>query len=101
VLCTRASNLLERPQAARWDFRLPAELAKLDRFDLLIADDFSYVRRDQVEISVLFELIAERYESKSKALAANQPLFGLDHIFAQQRTRRRNQPCLASAVRDN
>ncbi len=25
-------------------------------------DDFSYVRRDQAETSVLFELISERYE---------------------------------------
>ena len=37
--------------------RLPQELAKLDRFDLLILDDLSYVRRDQAETSVLFELI--------------------------------------------
>jgi hypothetical protein len=39
---------------------LPAELAKLDRFDLLVLDDVSYVRRDQAETSVLFELIAEQ-----------------------------------------
>ena len=43
------------------------------RFDLLICDDFSYVRRDQGETSVLFELIAERYERKSLAITANQP----------------------------
>jgi DNA replication protein DnaC len=32
-------------QAARRDLRLPAELVKLDRFDLVILDDFSYARR--------------------------------------------------------
>jgi DNA replication protein DnaC len=53
---------VQRLQAARRDLRLPQELAKLDRFDLLILDDLSYVRRDQAETSVLFELIAERYE---------------------------------------
>ena len=83
VLYTRTSDLVQRLQAARRDLRLPAELAKLDRFDLLIADDFSYVRRDQAETSVLFELIAERYERKSIALAANQPFSEWDHVFAE------------------
>lgn len=32
--------------------------------DLLILDDLSYVRRDQAETSVLFELIAAYYERK-------------------------------------
>ena len=61
VLLTRTSDLRQRLQVARHDLRLPAELASLDRFDLLSCDDFSFVRRDQGETSVLFELIAERY----------------------------------------
>jgi len=44
VLFTRCSDLVQRLQAARRDLRLPQELAKLDRFDLLILDDLSYVR---------------------------------------------------------
>jgi len=28
---------------------VPAELAKLDRFDLLVLDDLSYARHDQAE----------------------------------------------------
>jgi len=65
VLYTRTSDLVQRLQAARRDLRLPAELAKLDRFDLLIADDFSYVRRDQAETSVLFELIASATSARA------------------------------------
>ena len=83
VLFTRTGDLVQRLQAARRDLRLPAELAKLDRFDLLICDDFSYVRRDQAETSVLFEMIAERYEHKSLAITANQPFSGWDHVFAE------------------
>lgn len=44
VLFTRCSDLVQRLQAARRDLRLPQELAKLDRFDLVILDDLSYVR---------------------------------------------------------
>ena len=64
---------MQRLQAARRDLRLPQELTKLDRFDLLILDDLSYVRRDQADTSVLFELISERYERKSLAITANTP----------------------------
>src|SRR3990172_7582220 len=38
VLFTRTSDLVQRLQAARRDLRLPADLAKLDRFDLLAQD---------------------------------------------------------------
>jgi hypothetical protein len=56
-------------------------LAKLDRFDLLILDDLSYVRRDQAETSVLFKLIAECYERKSIAITANAPFSAWDEVF--------------------
>jgi len=81
VLFVRTSELVQRLQAARRDLRLPAELAKLDRFDLLILDDLSYARRDQGETSVLFELIAERYERKSIAITANAPFSAWDEVF--------------------
>jgi len=81
VCFTRTSELVQRLQVARREMRLPAEIARLDRFDLLILDDLSYVRRDQAETSVLFELIAERYERKSLALTANQPFSGWDQVF--------------------
>lgn len=81
VLFTRCSDLVQRLQAARRDLRLAQELAKLDRFDLLILDDLSYVRRDQAETSVLFELIAERYERKSLAITANTPFSQWSEVF--------------------
>jgi DNA replication protein DnaC len=81
VLFARCSDLVQRLQAARRDLRLPQELQKLDRFDLLILDDISYVRRDQAETSVLFELIAERYERKSIAITANTPFSQWSEVF--------------------
>ena len=81
VLFTRCSELVQRLQAARRDLRLPQELARLDRFDLLILDDLSYVRRDQAETSVLFELIAERYERKSLAITANTAFSQWGEVF--------------------
>lgn len=83
VLFMRCGDLVQRLQAARRDLRLPQELAKLDRFDLLILDDLSYVRKDQAETSVLFELIAERYEHKSLAVTANTPFSQWGDVFVE------------------
>ena len=81
MLYTRTSDLVQRLQAARKSLQLPQALAKMDRYDLLILDDISYVRKDQAETSVLFELIAERYERKSILITANQPFSGWDSVF--------------------
>ncbi len=83
VLFARCSDIVQRLQVARRDLRLPQELTKLDRFDLLILDDLSYVRRDQAETSVLFELIAERYEHKSLAITANTPFSQWGEVFVE------------------
>jgi DNA replication protein DnaC len=81
VLYTRTTDLVQKLQAARRDLALEAALAKLDRFDLIILDDIGYAQKDHAETSVLFELIARRYETRSLAVAANQPFSAWDRIF--------------------
>ena len=66
---------------ARQELALENALAKLDKFDLIILDDITYAHKDQAETSVLFELIARRYEYKSIAIAANQPFSAWEQIF--------------------
>jgi DNA replication protein DnaC len=81
VLFSRTTDLVQKLQAARRDLLLPASLAKLDKFDCLILDDLGYVRKDQAETAVLFELIAERYERKSLIITCNQPFSEWDKVF--------------------
>ena len=73
VMFTRTSDLVQRLQVARRELALEAAIARLDRFDLLILDDFAYISKDQAETSVLFELISARYERRSMLITANQP----------------------------
>ena len=56
-------------------------VSTLDRFDVLILDDIGYVKKDHAETSVLFELIAHRYENSSLVITANQPFKEWDQIF--------------------
>ena len=81
VLMATTSDLVQRLQTARQELRLTQEIARLDKFDLLILDNLSYVRKDQAETSALFELIAARYERRSIMITANQPFSGWNVIF--------------------
>jgi DNA replication protein DnaC len=81
VLFIRTTDLVQKLQAARRDLSLPAMIAKFDRFDCLILDDLGYASKDQAETSVLFELVAERYERRSLIVTCNQPFSEWDKIF--------------------
>ena len=81
VFFARTTDLVQRLQIARRELGLESAIAKLDRYDLLILDDFAYVTKDQAETSVLFELIAARYERRSMLITANQPFAEWGKIF--------------------
>ena len=81
VLFTRTSDLVQKLQVARRELGLEAALARLDKYHLLILDDIAYVTKDQAETSVLFELIATRYERRSMLITANQPFGEWGRIF--------------------
>ena len=80
----RTTDLVQRLQVARRELTLEAAIARLDLFDLLILDDIAYVSKDQAETSVLFELIAARYERRSLLITANQPFGEWGKIFPDQ-----------------
>ena len=84
VLFTRTTELVQRLQVARRELTLESTIAKLDNYDLLILDDIAYVSKDQAETSVLFELIAARYERRSMLITANQPFGEWGKIFPDQ-----------------
>lgn len=81
VLFTRTTDLVQRLQSARRDLVLESAIDKLDKYDLIILDDISYVHKDQAETSVLFELIAARYERRSIMITANRAFGAWENIF--------------------
>jgi DNA replication protein DnaC len=81
VLFSRTSDLVQKLQVARRELALESAIQRLERFDLLILDDITYVSKDQAESSVLFELISARYERRSMLITANQPFGEWGKIF--------------------
>jgi len=79
---TTATKLVQQLQAARQELRLPEALVKLDKYAVLVVDDLGYVKKSEQETSVLFELIAHRYESASLVITANQPFSEWDQVFS-------------------
>jgi DNA replication protein DnaC len=81
ALFTRTTDLVQKLQIARRELYLETAIAKLDKYNLLILDDITYVTKDQAETSVLFELISARYERRSLIITANRPFGSWDKIF--------------------
>lgn len=81
ALFTSTTALVQQLQLAKNNYKLPEALARLARYPLLILDDIGYVKKDDTETSVLFELIADRYETGSLIITANQPFSEWHTIF--------------------
>ncbi len=79
-----ATALVQRLQLAREQLRLEDALQKLDKYRVLILDDFGYVKKSDQETYVLFELIAHRYETGSLIITSNQPFSEWDSIFPDE-----------------
>lgn len=77
----QTSHLVQLLQQSKAQFRLKELLVKLDRIPLIILDDIGYVKKDEHETSVLFELICHRYETGSLVITSNQPFSKWESIF--------------------
>ena len=81
VLFTKTTALVQKLQEAKKGYCLPEAIAKLNKYQLLILDDIGYVKKDELETNVLFELIADRYETGSIIITSNLAFSEWDKIF--------------------
>ncbi len=71
---------------AKQELLLDKLLKKLGRFDVLMIDDFGYVKQNREEMEVLFTLLAHRYERGSVLLTSNLPFSKWEMIFKDPMT---------------
>ena len=81
-----AANLVQQLLQAKAQLRLAQYIKQLDRFDVLVIDDISYLPFDKSETDVLFTLLSERYEMRSLLITSNLPFSKWDSIFKDQMT---------------
>jgi len=81
ALFTKTTVLVQKLQEAKSRFQLPEALAKFNSYPLLVLDDIGYAKKTELETSVLFELIADRYETGSLIITSNLGFRDWDQIF--------------------
>jgi len=78
--------LVQELLRAKRDLELDKRLKKYARFEVMMIDDFDYVKQDREEMEVLFTLLAQWYERGSLLITSNLPFSKWDLIFKDPMT---------------
>jgi DNA replication protein DnaC len=81
-----AANLSQQLVVAKNQQKLTQLIKRLDKFEVLIIDDISYVPYDKHETDLLFILLAERYEQRSTVISSNLVFSKWNQIFKDEMT---------------
>ena len=81
VLFTRTTDLVQRLQQARQALSLESAIEKLDKYPCAHPRGPLLCAKGSAETSVLFELIAARYERRSLIVTANHPFGEWTSLF--------------------
>jgi DNA replication protein DnaC len=86
VLFTTCNDIIEKLLAAKRELTLARLIKKLSKYEVIIIDDIGYVEQTREEVSVLFTLLAERYERGSLLISSNLPFSKWEQIFKDPMT---------------
>ncbi|MFC4245122.1 IS21-like element helper ATPase IstB [Gryllotalpicola reticulitermitis] len=84
VLFATATDWVTRLTDAHRQGRLPAELARLKRYGLIIVDEVGYLPFEQDAANLFFQLVSSRYEHASLILTSSLPFSGWGGVFGDQ-----------------
>jgi DNA replication protein DnaC len=86
VCFTACDLMVQQLLRAKKELELDKLLKKLSRFEVIMIDDFGYVKQDREEMEVLFTLLAHRYERGSMLITSNLPFSKWEVIFKDPMT---------------
>lgn len=84
VLFINAKELVDMLYEKMIIGQLPDMLDKLQKIDLLIIDELSYIKMDKERESLFFQIIRRRYEKGSLIITTNLPIGRWDELFTGQ-----------------
>ena len=84
VLFVNAKELVDKLYVEMTVGRLADTLEKLQKIDLLIIDELSYIKMDRERESLFFQIIRQRYEKSSLIITTNLPMGRWDELFSGQ-----------------
>lgn len=92
VLFVRAAKMLEYIYSGRADGTYQKKMDGFIKPDLLIIDDWGMTPFNDTMLSIINEIISERYENGSIIITSNRPFTKWDELF--------NEPIISSALLD-
>lgn len=81
-----AANLVQQLLQAKLKLTLEDFIKKLDKFEVILIDDISYIPYERNETDVLFQLLASRYEMRSILITSNLAFGDWKTIFKDEVT---------------
>jgi DNA replication protein DnaC len=84
VLFVNAKELVDKLFDEMNQGKLPEILKKLNKIDLLIIDELSYLKMDKERESLFFQIIRQRYEKSSLIITTNLPMGKWNQLFTGQ-----------------
>ncbi|MGH3101502.1 MAG: IS21-like element helper ATPase IstB [Thermoleophilia bacterium] len=81
VLFATVTDWVTRLTDAHRAGRLPAELARLRRYALIIVDEVGYLPFEQDAANLFFQLVSSRYEHASPIVTSNKPFGRWGEVF--------------------
>lgn len=81
VLFINAKDLVDQLYEKMQDGLLREALTQLQKIQLLIIDELSYLKMDKEKESLFFQIIRQRYEKGSLIITTNLPMGRWDEIF--------------------
>ena len=86
VYFTSCDLMVQELLRAKRDLELDKRLKKYAKYEVILIDDFGYVKQEREEMEVLFTLLAHRYERGSLLLTSNLPFSKWEVIFKDPMT---------------
>lgn len=84
VMFINAKELMDKLSEAVKKDTLKQTLKALNKVELLIIDELSYLKMDKEKESIFFQVIRQRYEKSSLIITTNLPLSRWDEVFTGQ-----------------
>jgi len=84
VLFVNAKELVDKLMNDMQKGCLERSLNDLNKVDLLIIDELSYLKMDREKESIFFQIIRQRYEKRSLIITTNLPMGRWDEVFTGQ-----------------
>lgn len=84
VLFVNAKELVDRLYDEMQKGTLTEMLENINKVDLLIVDELSYIKMDKEKESLFFQIIRQRYEKRSLIITTNLPIGRWNELFTGQ-----------------